>query len=139
MSKTLSVGALMAAVVLCGCVVNAVNQRGQAWVGRDVGTWVAALGYPSSESHFRNDTVYTWDSSSSAIVPITGFSTVNANVGGTPVNGYATHTSFVRADRKCVVQVGTDAAGKILNFRAEGDARGCTHAAYALRDGQPHP
>ena len=50
----------MMAITLAGCVMNKLEARIDALVGKDIHVAIARLGYPNETRTVVGDTVYTW-------------------------------------------------------------------------------
>lgn len=120
------------ALGLAGCVSRNMNEGLQGLIGQDIHVAVDRLGYPDAQRTVLGDKVYIWSASHNVSLPMTTMSTTTGSVGGAPVYGTTTNTTFVDTNFNCTITLGTDTNGRIKNYRWSGNMGGCEQYARAL-------
>jgi hypothetical protein len=110
-----------AAVLLSGCSYQRVNNRINWTVShlenQNIKVAIARLGYPTNERVVAGDHVYQWVMGGPAVVA--AFASGNG--------AFATEDDYW-----CVIELGTDAGGKIIHWTWRGNATGCWRMSLTL-------
>ena len=117
--------ALMMAVALAGCALEAVRDRMAGYRGQPVSALIDKLGIPTEERVIAGRKVYIWSTSRNMVLPITNTSTTSGYVGTTPYYGTTTTPSYMPINANCSIQLTTDSRGVITRYQWEGNQPGC--------------
>ena len=97
------VALLLAVISLSGCVGQHMDEGLSNLVGQNISVAVARLGYPDSKREMMGDTIYVWGRSQNSVMPMSNTSTTTGMVGGAPVYGTTTSTSYVPVNYNCSI------------------------------------
>jgi len=122
MKKTIL--SVLSIFMLLGCVHSSTKILNYIsnYVGQDVENVIYALGYPDSESQFRDRKIYIWANSNMQYVPNFNFDPYGQSFNG----GHY-------AQGNCIIKVITDRYGRIIDAEVQGNEYGCNMYASRLR------
>jgi hypothetical protein len=116
-----------------GCVSKNMNEGLQSLMGQNIHAAIDRIGYPDVQQVILGDKVYVWGVSQNAVMPMTNTNFTSGSVGGVPVYGTTTSTSYVPVNYNCKIQIATDANDIMKRYQWSGNMGGCAHYANALK------
>jgi hypothetical protein len=130
--KKRTVGALVGALGLSGCVTSQMNGGLDYLVGLNVEAALSVLGYPDGQREMLGDTLYVWSSSHDVALPMTTTATTTGNVGGMPYYGSTTRMGYMPANFNCTIQLAVGPDKIIKSWQWNGNMGGCQPYARRL-------
>lgn len=131
--RLVSFGLLATLLGVSGCATHQLDESLRGLIGQPVSVAVAHLGYPDAEREVMGTKIYVWSSSHQGVMPMPSTSTTTGYVGGAPVYGQTTGTTWVPLNAQCSIQLAVDADGTIKQYQWRGNQPGCRSYARMLR------
>jgi hypothetical protein len=120
-------------VVLVGCASppKKLDRELRPYVGQNIAALSAVLGSPDSEHESPGETLYTWTVNNHISMVVPPYDTASGFIGGLPFFSTSQGAQGVSVHDQCNLQIATDSAGIIKDFRSNGNA-GCQRFVKAL-------
>jgi hypothetical protein len=120
-------------VVLVGCASSPkkLDRELRPYVGQNIAAVSAVLGSPDSEHESLGETLYTWTVNNHFTIVVPPYDTASGFIGGLPFFATSQGAQDVRVHDECNLQIATDSAGVIKDFRSNGNG-GCQRFVKAL-------
>jgi hypothetical protein len=128
---------LPVAVCMSACAFNALNEGLPRLINEPVERAVEVLGLPNQRMDMGSFSVYVWDTSYSATIPVyqTSTSTTTGTVGTVPVYGTTTtgRTNYVPVQYQCQIKLQVDSFNIVKRWEYFGNQGGCQRYVGGLK------